>query len=261
MAVLTAVEHLGKFKLSDVDAALLCQRAENDFVGVKCGIMDMLISRKGMRDHALFVNCSDLSSRAVKIDLPGYSWLVADSGKRRGLVESEYNTRRSECEEALKLARIEFPNRRIVNLRDLAIADFAPLSRVLPKTIYRRLRHVVSENARVLDMLRAVESRDVTTVGRLLFASHESLRDDFGVSCPELDDLVEIASRVQGICGARLPGAGFGGSIIVLARTASAADLKWTITEEYARGGSFDSKASVFPVRISDGARVLPIGR
>ena len=111
MAVLTAIEGLLRIRLDDREAALLCQRAENYFVGMKCGIMDQFISRKGLRDHALLIDCTDLSSEPVRASLPGYSWMVIDSGKRRGLVDSEYNLRRGECEQALADARAIFHDR------------------------------------------------------------------------------------------------------------------------------------------------------
>lgn len=257
MAVLTGIEGLFEFRINDTEAALICQRAENDFIGVKCGIMDMLISRLGIKNHAILIDCSDLSSRAVKIDLPGYSWLVIDSGKKRGLIDSEYNKRRHECEEALNTARSQFPKRRIDNLRDVSVDDLPALKKVLSDTIYRRLKHVVTENTRVLEMVKALESRDMETIGKLLHASHESLRDDYEVSCKELDSLVQIISGIKGICGARLTGAGFGGSIIVLVRKGILPEIRRMIKGKYKPAGL---KARVLPIKIWDGARFIPIG-
>ncbi len=259
MVVLTAMEELNGFRMKDTEAALLCQRAENNFVGMKCGIMDMLISRAGLRNHALLIDCSSLSYRPVEIDLPGYSWLVIDSGKRRGLVDSEYNRRRAECEEALKIARRQFPARKPGNLRDISIEDIPALANVLSRTIYRRLEHVITENARVLKTVRALESKDTNTIGKLLYASHESLKNNYEVSCGELDSLVEIASSVKGVCGARLTGAGFGGSIIVLARKEALTDLRSAIRERYHPASNIGIKARVLTVKISNGARVIAI--
>jgi galactokinase len=260
MAVLTAMEGLAGFRMNDIEAALLCQRAENNFVGVQCGIMDMLISRAGLRNHALLIDCSSLSYRAVEIDLPGYSWLVIDSGKPRGLVDSEYNKRRSECEEALKIARLQFPGTKLKNLRDISIKDIPVLANVLNHTIYRRLEHVVTENTRVLEMVRALELKDMNAIGKLLYASHESLMYNCEVSCEELDSLVDIASSVKGVCGARLTGAGFGGSIIVLARKEALAEVRSAIRERYHPADSTEIKTAVMPVNISDGARIVAIG-
>ena len=122
-AVLTAMEDLYEFHMNDTEAALLCQRAENNFVGMNCGIMDQLISRTGRKDHAVFMNCTDLSTKPVILHTPGFSWVVVDSKKRRGLVDSEYNKRRRECEEALAVARSTFPDRNIGNLRDVTLNE------------------------------------------------------------------------------------------------------------------------------------------
>jgi len=257
MAVLVAMEQSGNFKMDDNEAALLCQRAENNFVGVKCGIMDMLISRKGRRDHALFVNCTDLSSRMVSTEMPGYLWLVIDSGKRRGLMDSEYNKRRSECEEALKIARLVFPHRNLFNLRDISRKDLPHLKTMLDEVVYRRLSHVVTENERVLQMVGALEAKDSLTAGRLLISSYESLKSNFEVSCKELDSLVKIVCGVKGVYGARPTGAGFGGSIIVLAQTTAVTAIENAVNEKYNSPGLFDTEAKIMPVRFSDGAHVI----
>jgi galactokinase len=258
MAVLTGMEGLFGFKIKDIEAALICQRAENDFVGVKCGIMDMLVSRLGVRNHAILIDCTDLSSRAVEINLPGYSWLVIDSGKKRGLVDSEYNKRRNECEEALAKARLQFPKRRLNNLRDISVKDLPALRKVLSDTIYRRLKHVVTENARVIEMVHAIENRDIETISKLLYASHESLRDDYEVSCEELDSLVEIMSSVKGVCGVRLTGAGFGGSLIALVRKDILPEIRRAIKGKYQHKGL---EAEVIPIKVSDGARFVTTGQ
>ena len=258
MGVLTATEGLFGFRMEDREAALLCQRAENDFVGMNCGVMDQFVSRMGRRGHALLIDCTQLSEQAVRINLPGYSWIVVDSGKRRGLVDSEYNRRRDECEEALRKARSQFPDRDIVNLRDVSVEDLPALRRTCSDTVYRRLKHVVTENQRVLAAVVALESGDVETLGKLLYASHESLRDDFDVSCDELDRLVETISRVAGVCGARLTGAGFGGCIIALGHNDAMQALTKAIQENYNTAGmEGQARARILPIQISDGARLL----
>jgi galactokinase len=252
MAVLTAMEGLLGFRMDDRDAALLCQRAENDFVGMNCGIMDQLISRKGHRDHALLINCTDLSSELVGANLPGYSWLVIDSGQRRGLVDSEYNRRRGECEQALEVARNHYPDREIRNLRDISKEALPELKGVCDDNVYRRLRHVVTENERVLKMVDALRRQDTDIVGQLLYQSHESLRDDFEVSCAELDSIVETLSQTAGVSGARLTGAGFGGAVVALVQT----DTVPTVSNAVEKTG-----VQVFPIKIDNGARLLEISR
>ena len=257
-AVLTALEGLFGFKLRETEAALLCQRAENDFVGVKCGIMDQYISRMGRRDHALLINCSDLSSSTVRINLSGYFWSIIDSGKRRELLNSEYNQRRQECGEALAVAHSRFHSRNLPNLRSIAVADLTLLEKKCSDTVYRRLKHVVTENERVLTMVTALEAGDVEAIGRLLYASHQSLKDDFEVSCEEIERLVAIVSAVEGVCGVRLTGAGFGGCVIVLARNNAFPRLVETVKNSYRfPGGLEKTAAEVMTIKISDGAQLI----
>lgn len=258
MAVLTAIEGLLGFRMDDREAALLCQRAENDFVGMNCGIMDQFISRKGRRDHALLIDCTDLSSELVGANLPGYSWLVIDSGKRRGLLDSEYNQRRSECEQALGEARTLFRGREIRNLRDISKDTLPALKQVCDDKVYRRLRHVITENERVLKAVAALRHQDADTVGRLLYQSHESLRDDFEVSCEELDGIVETLSQTAGVTGARLTGAGFGGSVVALVRTDAVPTISSTVEKRNLTDVVVEEAGvQVFPIRIDDGARLL----
>ena len=258
MAVLTAVEGLLGFKMGDKEAALLCQRSENDFVGVRCGVMDQFVSRVGRRDQALLIDCTDLSSELVTASLPEYSWLVIDSGKRRGLVDSEYNRRRQECEQAILLAKTIFPARVIRNLRDVSVTDFTELKQVCNDTVYKRLRHVVTENGRVLALVVALRRGDAVGVGQLLHESHQSLRDDFEVSCEEIDSLVEALSGMAGITGARLTGAGFGGSIVALVRTDEVSSVEDEVKRyEHTTGTHGEAGLRLFPIQIVGGARLL----
>ncbi|MBT4485686.1 MAG: galactokinase [Candidatus Latescibacteria bacterium] len=257
-AVLTAMEGLFKFKMDDKEAALLCQRAENDFVGMNCGIMDQSISRMGVKEHALFIDCSDLSMKPVKINLPEYSWVVIDSMKRRGLVDSEYNTRRRQCEDGLKSAQSAFSNRKINGLRDISISDLNILKNSCDETVFRRVKHIVTENERVLSTVQALESGNIDAVSRNLYASHDSMRDDFEISCEELDMLVEILSGIDGVFGARLTGAGFGGCVITLAQNSALNHVQKAITGHYHPASlPVDTKAEIWPIKISDGARII----
>lgn len=255
-AVLTLMENLLDFHLEDSEAALLCQRAENGFVGVNCGIMDQLISRAGKRGKALFIDCSSLKLRTVTAEIPGTMWVVVDSGKRRGLVDSEYNRRRTECEEAVRYAAQALPQRGISGLRDLLPSDLPAVEKHCPPVVFRRLRHVVSENDRVIRMVEALGNGRPDLAGLLLAASHASLRDDFEVSCTELDLLADILSSVSGVHGARLTGAGFGGCVIALADRMALPAIEAAVHERYHPRGLAQS-AAVWPVEVSDGARVL----
>ena len=212
VAVAWAFRTVGGFALDRVELALLCQRAESEFVGVRCGIMDQFVAALGHGGHALFLDCRDLSYRHVPLP-PGTKVVVTDSLLRRELAHAAYNERRAECAEAVGLLRGPLPA--IRSLRDVAAKDLAEQDAVLPALLRRRARHVVGENERVLQAVAALERGDAARIGRLMDEAHASLRDDYEVSLPELDLLV-AAARSAGALGARLTGAGFGGCIVSL---------------------------------------------
>jgi galactokinase len=235
---------LGKVEVDRVALALAAQRAENDFVGMRCGIMDQFISCLGQVNHALLIDCRDLSHRPVSLPADA-ALVIADSGVRRGLVESEYNARRAECEAAARHFGVPA-------LRDVDEATFNARAHELPSVVRRRARHVITENARTLAAAQVLDSGDLTTFGQLMNASHASLRDDFEVSCRELDLLVEIARSVDGVYGARLTGAGFGGCILALAQHAAAEKVATAIYERYPPAAG--REARVYICQPSDGA-------
>ncbi|MGZ5027264.1 MAG: galactokinase [Methylobacter sp.] len=209
VAALRGLRELFGFAVDDVDIALLAQQAEIRFAGVRCGIMDQMASSLADERHMLFLDTRTLERRLLP--LPEHSeLLVLDSGVPRNLAASAYNQRRAECEDAAGRLGISM-------LRDL---DDPDLTDVLPEPLNRRARHVISENRRVLDAVSGVSADDF---GVLMNASHASLRDDFEVSVPELDCLVELLQRHPDIYGARLTGAGFGGACVALARAGRAA--------------------------------------
>ncbi len=257
-AVLTAMEGLFSFEIDDVDAALICQSAENDFVGMNCGIMDQFISRMGEKDHALLIDCADLSHRSIPINFDGFRWIVIDSKKKRGLVDSEYNKRRRECEEALEAVQNVLPDGEVETLQDVTLEDLTKVRHACDKTVFKRLRHVVTENNRVLQAVHALENGDSETLGELLYSSHASLRDDFEVSCEELDLLVDILSDVDGVAGARLTGAGFGGCVVCLAHENALDGIADAVSQRYHPDSlPKGTKAGVWPVEISDGAEIV----
>ena len=258
MATFTAMEGLLEFKADGMEAALLCQRAENNFVGVNCGIMDQYISRIGKEDHAVKIDCTDLSTETIKINSPGYTWLVIDSKKRRGLVDSEYNKRRQECEEGLKSAQSAFPERNIEGLRDITIDDLEILKNSCDQTVFKRIKHVITENDRVLKTVKALQTGNIDNVGENLYGSHASMRDDFEISCNELDTIVEIVSEVDGVAGARLTGAGFGGCVIAFLKGSAVEAVENAMRENYHPESLPEgTRAEIWPIKISDGARLL----
>ena len=209
VAFLTLAGH----NLPGEQVARLCQRAENEFVGTRCGIMDQFISALGKSGHALLIDCRSLEYRAIPAPT-GARLVISDTSVRRGLVSSEYNTRRAQCEEGVALLQPVLPG--ISALRDVSPEQLEQHQALLPEMVYRRCRHVVSEDARVLQAVSVMERGELAQLGELLNASHESLRDDYAVSCPELDIMVELARRQPGVYGSRMTGAGFGGCTISL---------------------------------------------
>ena len=222
---------LYEFQLDGPEMATLCQKAENEFVGVNCGIMDQFISRLGAKNHALFIDCRTLEHEAVPITGRNVKFVVADTLKKRGLVDSEYNTRREQCEEAVSLLKTYLPGIRA--LRDVSVSDFKKYGSEIPPTVRRRAEHVVSENDRVLKSVQALKKGDVETFGKLMNKSHESLRDLYEVSCRELDVLVESAWRVPGVYGSRMTGAGFGGCTVSMVANDAVEDFLERVPLEY----------------------------
>jgi len=211
----------------------LCQRAENEFVGTNCGIMDQFISVCGKKGHALSLDCRSLDYRQVPL-LPNRSAVViCNTMVKHELSGSEYNRRRGECEEGVTLLRKTYPA--INALRDVSPAEFTRCKEGLPDITRRRCRHVITENQRVLDSVTALEEGDLERFGDLMIASHASLRDDYEVSCRELDIMVNIASQISGCLGARMTGGGFGGCTVNLVNIDAVSNFRDTIQESYRR--------------------------
>jgi galactokinase len=215
-----------------VQLAKLCQRAENDFVGMRCGIMDQFISCYGREDHALMLDCRSLDYRYLP--LPGDVRLViCNTMVKHELASSQYNTRRAECEEGNRHLAERLPGVRA--LRDVTLEELETYGHGLPDIIYRRCRHVISENARVIDAAEALERGDLERFGGLMSKSHLSLRDDYEVSCAELDLMVELSRRVEGVYGSRMTGGGFGGCTINLVEAEKTDNFVREVSEGYKR--------------------------
>jgi galactokinase len=236
--------------VDQIELAKLAQRAENVHVGVACGLMDQFASTCGSRSGALLLDCRSLEHRVVPLPLDEVSLVICDTGSARRLDRSGYNERRSECEAGLAAIRRLDPE--IPSLRDVPLSMLADAERALGPIVARRVRHVVTENARVEATVAALEAGDLEAVGEAFAASHASLRDDYEVSSPELDAMVEIACGVPGVVAARMTGAGFGGSTVNLVRPGAVAALRTAIESEYpARTGR---RPMVREVRPVDGA-------
>jgi galactokinase len=201
-------------EIDPVRLALLAQRAEHEFVGVNVGIMDQFISALGQKDHALLIDTRALTYEAVPLPKSGVSIVIADTNKKRGLVDSEYNTRRAECERAVALLKADLPS--ITALRDVSVEQLEKFGEKLPDVTRMRARHVVTEDARTLEGVAALKAGNITRFGELMNGSHESLKNDYQVSCRELDAMVAAARSIDGVYGARMTGAGFGGCTVSL---------------------------------------------
>ena len=213
VSVAHALLTVAEASLSPLEIARACQRAENDFVGARCGIMDQFAATHGEPGRALLLDCADYSWKSAPLPTTHF-FVVANTMVRHALAHGEYNVRRAESEELVDFMLRCMPQRS--RLAELTDTEMNELIRELPATLARRLRHVVSENRRVHEAYAALESGNVALLGRLLAASHESLRNDYEVSCRELDLLVEIARGVPGVVGARMIGGGFGGCTLTL---------------------------------------------
>jgi galactokinase len=227
LAAMAAFAATGKLTWEPATMARLAQRAENGWVGVNCGIMDQLISAAGQAGHALLIDCRSLETRAVPLP-DNIAVVVLDTATRRGLVDSAYNERRRQCEAAASFFGVRV-------LRDVDEAEFAARAADLDDTTRRRARHVITENARTIAAADALATGDAARVGQLMNESHHSLRIDFEVSRPELDTVVELASRRPECFGARMTGAGFGGCAVALVARDSAAEFAEAVAQEYQR--------------------------
>lgn len=240
------------------EVALLGQRAENQFVGVQCGIMDQFVSALGQRDHALFLDCRSLAYRNVPLQLEshGLSIVIVDSGVKRGLVESQFNARRAECRKAVELLGPLLGDPALASLRDVDGDAFQVVAPQLPEPIRARAAHVIGENARVLASVEALEAGRFEAFGELMNDSHRSLRDDYAVSTPELDRLVALAQALPGVFGARLTGAGFGGCIVGLVADFALEAFGREVVERYRT--ETQREATMFVSSAVDGAGLVP---
>ncbi|MDF1512942.1 MAG: galactokinase [Anaerolineae bacterium] len=243
---------LGDLKINLPDLALLCQKAENNYVGVNCGIMDQMISACGKAGHAMMLDTRSLERKYFPMP-EGIAIVVADSMVRRSLSTSEYNIRRAQCEQAAGILSEYLPD--VKALRDVTVNSLEEHRDTMPEIVYRRARHVVTENERVIRLSQQLSSGNLDEVGELLVQGHNSLRDDYQVSIPELDSLVVAATEVDGCFGARLTGAGFGGCIIALVAEDAVPELEKHITEVYVK--QYDQSPAVYITRPADGVSAV----
>jgi galactokinase len=233
VATALAVQALGGFAMALPRLARLCQAAENEFVGLQCGIMDQYASLAARAGHALFLDCRSLAFEHVPLDLGRHVVAICHSGVRHALVASEYNRRREECQAGVAALAARFPS--VQALRDATPEQLEDCRAALDPVVHRRCRHVVAEDQRVLQSVEALRAGDLPRFGRLMDASHASLRDDYQVSCPEVDLLVDLARQGPGVLGARITGGGFGGCTVNLVERDALPHLREVVLAEYQR--------------------------
>ena len=265
LAFLTAGSELETVESEDnkKKLAALCQRVEHEFVDVKCGIMDQTISLLGQENHALFLDCRSLEYEHIPLNLSEHYIVICNTKVKRELAASEYNKRRAECERGVDIMSRWVPD--ISSLRDIALSDFKKHEEELPALTQKRCRYVIEENARVLDAVSVLKGRSQRTsektdesliqFGSLMNASHNGLRDDYEVSCKELDLLTDIARSITGVIGSRMTGAGFGGCTVSIVHKDALEIFQTRVTTKYHEQTGIEPE--IYLCNVSDGAQVF----
>lgn len=247
MAAARAFAVAGNLPWDAARMALVGQRAENEWVGMNCGIMDQMISAAGRRDHALLIDCRTLETQAVPLP-PDTAVVVLDTATRRGLVDSAYNERRVQCEAAAAYFGV-------LALRDVDMATFTSAAGGLDAVVRQRAHHVISENERTLAAADAMRRGDAVEMGRLMDASHASMRDDFEISREEMDVMVGLAQGDAACYGARMTGGGFGGAAVALVRSVEAPRFAASVAERYRRATGLEPQ--LYICSATDGAAIF----
>lgn len=233
MVTAVAINDLFNAGLSTLDLVKMSQSAENRFVGMNCGIMDQFAVGFGKKDHAIFLNCDTLSYENVPVVLKGCSLIITNTNKRRGLTDSKYNERRSECEKAVELLQKYKP---VKNLSEISISEIEVLDKYISDPIVRkRAKHVITENGRVLEAVKVLKENNIKRFGELMNQSHDSLMSDYEVTGTELDTLVYEGRKLPGVIGTRMTGAGFGGCTVSIVENEHSANFMTDLAKVYER--------------------------
>ncbi len=232
-----------------------CQMAEHNFVGIRCGIMDQFASVMGQKDHAMLLDCRSLEFKYIPCDFESYQLILLNTNVSHSLASSEYNTRRRECEIGVKILKEKFPT--IKNLRDVSIQMLNEISAQLPDEIFRRCKHVILENQRVIAGTESLIQKDFSRLGQLIYQSHFSLQNDYEVSCEELDFLVDLTIGKDYILGSRMMGGGFGGCTLVLLEDQKVDQFINFAAEKYKN--KFRINLTPYKVSIENGASVTSL--
>ena len=247
---------LSEISANPIDKILLAkigQQTEHEYVGAKVGIMDQFVSAHARAKHALLLDCRSLKYEYVPLDTKDVAVVICDTNVKHDLASSEYNTRREECEQAVEILKEFLP--KIKQLRDVSAVDLKNFAHHLPEKILCRAQHIVTENERTLKAAEALKENNLTEFGRLMWQSHESLKNDYEVSCRELDLMVEIAKDTEGVLGGRMTGGGFGGSTVNLVKRENLGRFKEKIRTEYQR--LTEIKPTILVSEASEGANEI----
>ncbi len=255
-AIAFAINHLQDFKYTSKELALLVQKAENQFIGVQCGIMDMFASLHGKAQHVMRLNCESLDYTYFPLDLGDYSIILFDSGVKHNLVESAYNLRREQCNAGLAYFRANF-DPTLPNLSQVPIAYLEASQATLDPIIYKRCQYVIEENSRILGACNDLLASDLSAFGIKMTATHQGLRHLYEVSCPELDFLVDSLLTEPAVLGSRLMGGGFGGCTINLVKTDHIEEIYKNLSLQYLNHTGIQLKMHI--VKTADGVGLYPI--
>ena len=250
MVTAVALNALNDSPFTMLELVQMAQHAENDFVGMNCGIMDQFASGFGKKDCAIALDCNTLEYEHVPLEMHGLKFVIANTNKKRGLVDSAYNQRRSECQQALEIIRA---HRQVDCLCQLTMDQFDTVATYLAGNVLKRARHAVRENENVREAITALKAGDMVRFGQLMNASHATLRDDYEVTCPELDFLAERAQQFPGVLGSRMTGAGFGGCTVTLISDDQVNAFIESLGRAYEE--RFGLRADFYVAEIGDGAR------
>lgn len=251
MVTAVAINDMFTAGIDTLTLVQMSQRAENEFVGMNCGIMDQFASGFGKKDHAIFLNCDTLKYEQVPVLLGNCSLIITNTNKKRGLTDSKYNERRSECEKAVRLIQ---PYKPVMNLSELTIDDLPELGKyITDPVILKRARHIITENARVLEAVRVLKENNIDRFGHLMDQSHDSLMSDYEVSGTELDTLVYEGRKLEGVVGSRMTGAGFGGCTVSIIKKTHVEEFKRKLGVVYHRMTGLS--AEFYEPLIGDGGR------
>ena len=244
-----ALVDISGVEIDRLELAKICQKAENEFVGARTGLMDQFIACFGKADHAVMLDCRSLESRSLPLP-DEVKLVVCNTTVKHELACSEYNARREQCEEGVRVLSQHLPN--VNSLRDVTPDDVERFRTKLGKVVFKRCLHVTTENNRVLKAADALRDRDLESFGKLMYESHQSLRDDYEVSCKELDVMVDLAKPIEGVFGARMTGGGFGGCTINLVSAKAVDEFTQTIGNGYTQATG--KHLEVYVCSAADGA-------